>query len=57
MKTSTVLLTVLCFIFLHSCLNAQQWPLKEWAIVTPQSQNISADSLKAFDDDIVKGKY
>jgi len=57
MKASRGLLTILCFIILHSCLNAQQWPLKEWPIVTPQSQKISTDSLKTFDDDIVKGKY
>jgi len=57
MKASTVLLALLFFIFPHSCLNAQQWPLIEWPIVTPQSQKISVDSLKTFDDDIADGKY
>src|SRR5688572_25929267 len=45
------------FIFLHFCLSAQQWPLKDWPVVTPQSQSMNADSLKAFDDDIAGGKY
>ena len=57
MKALNRLLALLFFIFLPSRLNAQQWPLKEWPIVTPQSQNISADSLKTFDDDIANGKY
>ena len=51
------LVTLLLFLCIYINLNAQQWPLKEWPVATPQSQQMSADSLSAFDKDIVSGKY
>lgn len=51
------LATLLLFLFLYVNLNAQQWPLKEWTVATPQSQRMNADSLSAFDKDIANGKY
>ena len=57
MRVSNDLLALPVFIFLHFCLNAQQWPLIEWPSVTPQSQSMNVDSLKAFDEDIAGGKY
>ena len=57
MRISNGLLALSFFIFLHCCLNAQQWPLREWSVVTPQSQSMNVDSLKTLDNDIAGGKY
>lgn len=35
----------------------ETWPLPDWPVATPQSMSMSPDSLQAFDDDIVSGKY
>ena len=48
---------ILFLFFIHPFLYGQQWPIKEWPLATPQSQAMNADSLKAFDDVIVSGKY
>jgi CubicO group peptidase (beta-lactamase class C family) len=46
------------FIFIHVCSIGQDiWPLRDWAMATPQSVSMNADSLRAFEDDIATGKY
>jgi len=57
MRINKNLQSILFLFFIQSYLNAQQWPVKEWPIATPQSQSMNADSLKAFDDAIASGKY
>ncbi len=57
MRTSKKLTGILFLFFIHLFLDAQQWPVKEWPVATPQSQLMNADSLKAFDDAIASGKY
>ena len=43
---------------LHADAVAQDtWPLRDWPTATPQSMSVNHDSLKAFDQDIVSGKY
>jgi len=44
------------FIYIHSS-GQQRWPIKEWPIVTPQSQLLNPDSLNAFNNEIANGKY
>jgi CubicO group peptidase (beta-lactamase class C family) len=57
MKVSGKQLAFVFLGFLQLPLLAQQWPVKEWPIVTPASQKVSGDSLRTFDDDIASGKY
>jgi len=57
MQASKNLPAILFLFFIQPFLNAQQWPVKEWPVATPQSQSMNADSLKAFDDAIASGKY
>ena len=57
MRTTSRLLAVCIFLFIHFKVNGQQWPLKEWTAATPQSQSMHADSLQAFDDAIASGQY
>ena len=57
MQITNVLLSLSAFVFISFQVEGQQWPLKEWPVVTPGSQAMNADSLKAFDDDIAAGKY
>ena len=33
------------------------WPLRDWPMATPGSMSMSADSLRAFDQEIANGKY
>ena len=45
-------------LFLQLDLRGQDgWPLRDWPVATPQSESMNADSLRAFDEDIVRGKY
>ena len=57
MRINKNLVGILFLFFIQTCLIAQQWPIKEWPVATPQSQSMNADSLKAFDDAIASGKY
>src|SRR5687767_5452957 len=57
MPITNVLLSLSALVFISVSVGGQQWPLKEWPVVTPASQSMNADSLKAFDDDIAGGKY
>ena len=57
MQASKNLPAILFLFFIQPFLNAQQWPMKEWPVSTPQSQSMNADSLKAFDEAIASGKY
>lgn len=57
MRINKNLLVLLFLLFIHHCLIAQQWPIREWPVATPQSQSMNADSLKAFDEAIAGGKY
>jgi CubicO group peptidase (beta-lactamase class C family) len=58
MRTSYAVLVIVSFLFSTIIVNAQyKWPTKEWTVVTPQSQSMNADSLRAFDNDITGGKY
>ena len=57
MQASKNLPAILFLFFIQPLQNAQQWPVKEWPVATPQSQSMNADSLKAFDDAIASGKY
>ena len=46
--------------FLIICFNLsaqQQWPSKDWPVVTPKSQSMNADSLQALDLVIASGKF
>jgi len=57
MRANKNLPGILFLFFIQPFLNAQQWPIKEWPVATPQSQAMNADSLKAFDEAIASGKY
>jgi CubicO group peptidase (beta-lactamase class C family) len=58
MRTTNSLLALSFFLFIHLYLNGQQqWPLKEWPVLTPQSQSMDSDSLQEFDEAIASGKY
>ena len=57
MRINKNLVGILFLSCLQTGLIGQQWPIKEWLSATPQSQSMSADSLKAFDEAIVSGKY
>jgi CubicO group peptidase (beta-lactamase class C family) len=57
MRISVRLLAASFLLFIYFNLKAQQWPLTEWPVATPQSQSMNADSLQAFDNDIASGKY
>lgn len=51
---------VLLPVFVYSYCNAnaqQSWPLQEWPIATPQLQDMYADSLNQFDEQMASGKY
>jgi CubicO group peptidase (beta-lactamase class C family) len=54
----TCIIALLLFLLTDLDSNAQQqWPVKEWAYATPASQQMNADSLQAFNNAIVAGKY
>lgn len=58
MRLLNSLLIVTCFLSHHLSLYAQSsWPLKEWPVATPQSQDMNADSLQAFANAVASGKY
>lgn len=57
MRIKRILLIILFLASIKYVIVAQQWPIKEWPVATPQSQSMIADSLKAFDADISSGKY
>ena len=57
MRTNKNLMGILFLFFIQTNLIAQQWPIKEWPVATPQSQSMDLDSLKAFDEAIAEGKY
>jgi len=57
MRIIKSLLGIPFLFFIETGLIAQEWPIKEWPVATPQSQSMNADSLKAFNDDIAGGKY
>ena len=57
MRINKNLAGILFLFFIQTNLIAQQWPIKEWPVATPQSQSMDPDSLKAFDEAITEGKY
>ena len=57
MRINKNLAGILFLLVIQTSLVAQQWPIKEWPVATPQSQSMNPDSLKAFDDAITDGKY
>jgi len=57
MRNNKILVGILFLFFIQVSLIAQQWPIKEWPVATPQSQSMNPDSLKAFDEAITQGNY
>ena len=57
MRINKNLAAILFLLVIQTSLVAQQWPIKEWPVATPQSQSMNPDSLKAFDNAITGGKY